>query len=116
MFLPMVSGRQARQEAGRRLRLVAVRSYPLGPRVWVLNQRIHHGATGCVILAAAAIARKRARPLIAAGIALALHDRHDWRVWFARESIESTRCVTNVTDSAPQGVYVRAIPTNRGGS
>lgn len=40
-------------------------------RVWVFNQRMHHGATGIA--------------LVAVGVLLALHDRRDIRVWFKRE-------------------------------
>jgi hypothetical protein len=40
-------------------------------RVWVLSQRIHHGAVGV--------------GLIALGTALTLHDSHDYRDWFRRD-------------------------------
>lgn len=56
-----------------------------GPRLYVARQRVHHGATGCALLAAAAIRRKRAALLCAA--LLCAHDRHDWRVWFAKETL-----------------------------
>lgn len=62
-------------------RAVIVRSYPQGPRVWIAGQRVHHGATGLLL---AALLRRRPR-LAAACLLLAAHDRHDWRVWFARE-------------------------------
>ena len=41
-------------------------------QVWVLNQRLHHGAVGIIVIATGAI--------------LALHDRKDWREWFKRAS------------------------------
>lgn len=64
-------------------RLLVIRSYPTGPRVWIVGQRVHHGATGAVLLAAA-----RRRPWLAfAGLALCAHDRRDWRAWFAREAL-----------------------------
>lgn len=50
-----------------RVRLVR---HPLGPRVWVGRQRVHHGAAGVV--------------LALVGCVLAVHDRHDWRLWFER--------------------------------
>lgn len=65
-------------------RLVAVRSYPEGPRVWICGQRVHHGAWA--VLLAPVLARKHRR-LAAVATVLALHDRHDWRVWFAREGV-----------------------------
>lgn len=66
-------------------RLVTVRSYPHGPRVWVAGQRLHHGATGAVLLA---VARNRHRKLLgAAALLLCLHDRRDVLVWFKRESL-----------------------------
>ena len=37
-------------------------------RVWVLKQRLHHGAVGVAV--------------ITIGALLALHDRRDWRDWF----------------------------------
>jgi hypothetical protein len=69
--------------------IVAVRSYPQGPRLWVAGQRVHHGATGCALVAAAC-ARRHAVVCIVVGGLLALHDRHDWRVWFRREAMPAT--------------------------
>lgn len=63
--------------------MLRVIRHPNGPRVYVLGQRVHHGATGCVVVAAGVLARKRA--ILAAGILLTAHDRHDWRAWWARE-------------------------------
>lgn len=63
--------------------LVIVRSYPSGPRCWIVGQRVHHGATGAAMVAAGIMARQ---PLVvAAGLMLCAHDRHDWRTWFVRE-------------------------------
>jgi hypothetical protein len=73
-------------DARTRPMIVAVRSYPQGPRVWVAGQRVHHGATGCALVLAAC-ARKRPALCAFVGLALALHDRHDWRTWFARECL-----------------------------
>lgn len=63
--------------------LLVVYQYPAGPRVWLAGQRVHHGATGALLALCGLAARRRA--LIVAGAALATHDRHDWRVWIARE-------------------------------
>lgn len=66
--------------------IVRVVSYPNGPRVWIVNQRCHHGATGVALIVAALGQRGRARIAgILAGAVLCAHDRHDWRVWFVRE-------------------------------
>lgn len=37
-------------------------------RVWLANQRVHHGALGAW--------------LVSAGFALMYHDKSDWRFWF----------------------------------
>lgn len=50
------------------MRWVRVHNHPLGPRVWIAGQRVHHGAAGII--------------LAVVGAALAAHDRHDWRHWF----------------------------------
>lgn len=86
------------------MKLVTVRSYPQGPRLWLLGQRVHHGATG-VALAAVAISRRRRARWALLGALLALHDRHDWRVWFVREILEAAGSVTNVTDTELCGAY-----------
>jgi len=64
--------------------IVRVRSYPTGPRVWIANQRVHHGATGAVLVGLAFLIRRR--KLAALGITLMVHDGHDWKVWFSRDS------------------------------
>lgn len=66
---------------------VIIRRHPSGPRCWVVGQRVHHGATGCVLLAAALLLRRRA--LLAAGLVLCAHDRADARVWFRRAGLDS---------------------------
>jgi hypothetical protein len=68
--------------------ILDVRSYPAGPRCWFCGQRVHHGATALVV-AAAALARKRTK-LAAACLVLAAHDRHDWRDWFRREKLPAS--------------------------
>jgi hypothetical protein len=65
--------------------MIALRGYPEGPRLWLAGQRVHHGATGCALLPAAILARRWG--LVACAAVLVLHDRHDWRVWFARERL-----------------------------
>jgi hypothetical protein len=67
-------------------RLIVVRSYPQGPRCWIAGQRIHHAVPGI----AAALAFRRHRLLALLGLALVAHDRHDWRVWFRREGLDTT--------------------------
>lgn len=66
---------------------VVVRSYPQGPRVWIAGQRVHHGATGVALLAAAALTRRQRAFAATLGLVLAAHDRHDWKVWFIRECV-----------------------------
>ena len=53
-----------------------------GPRLRICGQRIHHGASSLILTTiCAAIPRTRLiAPLFLLG---ALHDRHDWRLWFA---------------------------------
>lgn len=53
------------------MHVIHVASYPTGRRVWLMGQRVHHGATGAILLAA--------------GLVLMAHDRRDLRVWFSRE-------------------------------
>lgn len=65
--------------------IIVVRRYPQGPRCWVAGQRIHHGASGLVIAAALTLLRRRRLALLA--LVAVLDDRHDWRIWFAREGI-----------------------------
>ena len=65
--------------------LVAVRSYPQGPRVWIAGQRVHHGASG--LLAAAALVVMRRPRAAAVALAWAATDWHDRRSWFAREAL-----------------------------
>lgn len=74
--------------------LVVVRSYPQGPRCWVAGQRVHHGATGLLL---AAVLRRHPRLALAA-LALVAHDRHDWRVWFAREKLPAIALDTPALD------------------
>ncbi|MDX6580951.1 MAG: hypothetical protein QOI10_135 [Solirubrobacterales bacterium] len=55
------------------LRLYAgglIRYDPRMRRVWIVNQRLHHGLAGAM--------------LTAAGMALMVHDRHDRTFWLKR--------------------------------
>jgi hypothetical protein len=52
-------------------------------RCWIAGQRVHHGLTGCVLVATGAATHRRV--LTATGVMLMLHDRADWRDWFRRE-------------------------------
>lgn len=63
--------------------VVHIQRHPNGPRVYVAGQRLHHGATGCLLVAIG----RRHRALMLAALALVAHDRNDWRVWFAREKL-----------------------------
>lgn len=62
---------------------LVVRRYPQGPRVWIVGQRVHHGATGSVLVLAAVVTRRWRAALV--GALLCAHDYHDARVWFRRE-------------------------------
>ncbi len=68
--------------------LIAIRRYPQGRRMWVVGQRLHHGATGCAMLSL--VLTRRTRPLALIGAALIAHDRADWRIWFSREGLPVT--------------------------
>ena len=63
--------------------------HPNGPRVWIFGQRVHHGMTGCLLLAWSAKFRRRRRLIAGLGLALCAHDRADWRAWFAREPLSA---------------------------
>jgi len=65
--------------------IITIQRHPKGPRVWVLNQRVHHGASG--ILTAAACVALRKNKLAAVALLAVAHDAHDWREWFIREAI-----------------------------
>lgn len=56
-------------------------------RLYLATQRIHHGAFGVLVAAAALRRSPVVRAVGLAGIALALDDAHDWRRWFRRESL-----------------------------
>lgn len=77
--------------------LVVVRRFPQGPRVWLCGQRVHHGASGLVF--AALLLRSRRR-VAAACLLAVLHDRHDWRVWFAREVVPAGGTLDSVPNVA----------------
>lgn len=62
---------------------------PVRRRVWVGGQRLHHGATGCLLGAGVLVGlgaqRFERRPALAytlAATAMCAHDWKDWRVWF----------------------------------
>jgi hypothetical protein len=69
----------------------------LSRRVWVLGQRLHHGATGSLVAAAACLALMGAPPsvtkphlwpgsllVLAGGAAMMAHDWKDRAIWFER--------------------------------
>lgn len=74
------------------MRAVEVIRHPNGPRVFIAGQRIHHGATGCALAVAALAIRQPA--LAVAALALVVHDRADWRVWFIRDAWVSVSKLT----------------------
>ena len=53
-----------------------------GPRLRICGQRIHHGASS-IVLTTICAAIPRTRPIAPLFLLGALHDRHDWRFWFA---------------------------------
>ena len=59
-------------------------------RLWICGQRCHHGATGALLTALAAVGvatsmrPARALPLLATGSLLMAHDWKDRPVWFQR--------------------------------
>ena len=60
-------------------------------RLWIRGQRCHHGATGALLTAVAAVGvvasavrPARAVQLIATGSLLMAHDWHDRPLWFER--------------------------------
>lgn len=56
-------------------------------RLYLANQRVHHGACGLLMAAAALRTGPVGRSIGMLGLALALDDAHDWRRWFRRESL-----------------------------
>lgn len=63
--------------------MIHVLHHANGPRVYVLNLRVHHGLVGLALTAAGALKRNRAVAL--GGLTLIMHDRQDWRVWLRIE-------------------------------
>lgn len=64
--------------------MIRVESNPLGPRVYVLGQRVHHGAIGVL--------------LVLTGLAMALDDKHDYRDWFRRSMSAAVPLATEHLD------------------
>ncbi|HSE45862.1 MAG TPA: hypothetical protein VLA89_11115 [Gemmatimonadales bacterium] len=59
--------------------IVRITSTTSGPRLYVIGRRVHHGAVGVGLLAAAPLLRGRARAMAAAsGLALLAY-RHEYR-------------------------------------
>lgn len=56
---------------------ISIENHPKGLRVRIAGQRIHHGALGAVLLTRPQLAFKTI------GALLMIHDRADWRAWFA---------------------------------
>lgn len=59
--------------------MMRIARHPNGPRVYMLGQRVHHGAFGVGVGLCGVLFRRRA--LVAMGVALAAHDAKDfpWR-------------------------------------
>lgn len=66
-------------------RVLHLYRHPNGPRVWILGQRVHHGAVGVLVALACLVAQVHLGLLVA--VPLVAHDAHDWRVWFIREGL-----------------------------
>lgn len=64
------------------MKIIRYQKHPQGPRLWIGNQRVHHGASS-IMAAALLLCFRRTRPLAPLMLMIALHDRHDWRYWFA---------------------------------
>lgn len=64
--------------------MIRVERHPLGPRVFLLGQRVHHGAVGVL--------------LIMAGTLMALDDKHDYRDWFRRSMSAAVPLTTEHLD------------------
>ena len=56
-------------------------------RLYLVNQRVHHGACGFLMAAAALKSSRIARMIGVVGVALAVEDAHDWKIWFKREAL-----------------------------
>lgn len=59
--------------------MLQIHRYPGGPRVYVGRHRVHHGTVGCAL--AIVGAWTHSRTVLAIGVALVVHDSHDWRAW-----------------------------------
>lgn len=57
-------------------RAIRVTREPTGPRVYVAGVRVHHGATGAILVAVGA--RARYRPAVLLGCLLLAHDWRDF--------------------------------------
>lgn len=55
-----------------------------GPRVYLVEYRLHHGTTGIFFSVGCLLTRRFRLALIP--LLLTLHDWRDWKVWFAREA------------------------------
>jgi hypothetical protein len=69
-------------------RIAHLHRHPNGPRVWLLGQRIHHGAVGVLLALACVVLGAYLGVLLA--VALVAHDAHDWRIWFTREGLPAS--------------------------
>jgi hypothetical protein len=56
-----------------------------GPRLYVGGLRVHHGASGSLLAAAALLGKRKRTALL--GLALCIHDLHDLGVWFRVERL-----------------------------
>lgn len=81
----------------RRHNLVFVERHENGPRLYVLRQRVHHGATGLAIVGLCSLLRGKARRGILVGLLAMVHDRRDLRVWLAREVLPELGADTLLT-------------------
>jgi hypothetical protein len=80
-------------------RVIVVRSYPRGPRCWIIDQRVHHGAAGLALLLAGVTGRRRY--VMLAGLLLCAHDRRDVTVWLRREHCPRTDIALDTAGAIP---------------
>jgi hypothetical protein len=65
-----------------------VRYCPVERRLWIATQRCHHGVVGIILCVSGIVMIDKGAVgclAIVLGALLIVHDRKDYKVWFARE-------------------------------